>query len=951
MKKLFFKLILALSIYGAFSTTGFSQGWAKKYAQSQLFFLPMLAHQQPDQTYAVIGTDLVTQKTVYQRISVDGSPVVQITHDSIALVPWSVTAGNGDFGVVGYSSETSGTFYLRLMRLNSAGQKLWLKQIAVHNYTGSANVGIDTTNDGGFVAAYRPDSLTISVVRTDSLGNVVWTNDYPQLVASYVSNVVSTNDGGFVIQKSAAEKLFKIDASGNLLWQYSGALENAKLAKDGNLLLYGNSSGHPYIKKIDQDGNDLWSQQYPLLPDSATINFLIEKESDKYAFITHSYGHHDVASNVWFRKYNLGVADANGNYLFLNQLPTSNFGFTANILTGATQRVFTETTDNGYFITGWSSINGGYGQFAWAIKTDSTGRAYPSTLSGYVYDDANSNCLRDNSEQALVTNITISNATDTFIVAATDSGFFSLGVNAGTYSVSLESISPYWVESSCNLTTVNLANNTDSIVLFGYNAILHAPYIVMSAETRAGGIPLFAPKSTYTLQYENLGTESFFGHIEVQIDSNLVVDSASIPYTAQVGNVFSFSVQPLAVMGRASFNIYYHALDPTDLDLIDRTLCFNAHAYSDTVYSTSSQWDLSNLEISANYNASTDSVEFLLRNKGLGGMSSSQALTVIEDNVILISTPVQLSPNQTFLQRVPANGSTWRATINQTPHNPYSRFVTVAIEGAGTNGGGTISTGFVNQYPINGFYGFDYTLCSPVVASYDPNHKYVSPEGVGAEHLIDSTMDLDYTITFQNTGTFQAYTVRIIDTLASYLNPSSIRPGVSSHQYEMNFLSKNVVEFLFNNINLPDSASDEEGSQGFVKFKIKQQPNNEIGTVINNDVAIYFDYNEPVITNTATVKIGKVTISNIQNLYNENVEISAYPNPFSEQTIIKVKGENFDKLELNVFDVQGRNVRKMAVANGNQFTLKRDGLVHGMYVFEIRTNDKTVVGTGRIVVK
>lgn len=954
MKKILLKVAMALSL-GAFHADSFAQGWAKKFAQEQAFFMPMLAHQQPDQSYAVIGNNLVTQQALFVLITADGHALAPIAHDSIASPGFSVATGDGGFALVGQgvldAGDASGSFNLRLLRLDNMGQKIWMKRIA--NYPtsiGSGNLGIDTANDGGFVITYRHDTTTVTVVKTDNEGDIVWQNDYSQPIGNYVTGIVSTNDGGSVVTlQSGTPHIFKVDGAGNVLWQYNGTGGNTMLAKDGNLLLTGSVNGHSFIKKIDQNGNDLWTQQYPILPDSAQLNYIVEKENNQFAFTTASYASYDSASHLWHRKYWLGEADSSGNILFVTQLPTSNFGFQASVLGGGTARTFIETADNGYFLTGHSNISGGYGGFGWGIKTDSTGRVYPSTLSGYVFNDANNNCLPDSSEQALVTIITVSNATDTFIVTANASGYFSLGVNEGTYNIVLESISPYWAESNCNSSSVTLSQNTDTIVLFGYNALLSNAYIVMNSATTENVIPLFAQRLTYSLQYKNIGTDIFSGHIDVQIDTNLVIDSADIAWTVQNENIYTFPVPPLNVMGNAILNIYYHANQ--DLDLIDRTLCFNAHAYSDTVYNTSSQWDGSNLAISASYNVVTDSVEFLLKNKGTGGMSTAKLLTVIEDNVILLSTPVQLLPSQIFTLNVPANGSTWRATIEQTPHNPYSRFVTAAFEGAGANSSGTISTGYINQYPINGFYGYDYSLCSEVVASYDPNHKYVVPEGAGNEHLIDSTTDLEYTITFQNTGNYQAYTVRIVDTLASYLNPASIKAGVSSHNYEMNFLSKNVVEFAFNNINLPDSATDEAGSQGYVKFKIKQRANNEVGTIINNDVAIYFDYNEPVITNTATVKIGEVIISGIQNLYNENVEISAYPNPFTEQTTIKLAGENFNRLELNVFDMQGRNVRKMAVAHGNQFTLNRGGFANGMYVFEIRSDDQTVIGTGRIVVK
>ena len=53
-------------------------------------------------------------------------------------------------------------------------------------------------------------------------------------------------------------------------------------------------------------------------------------------------------------------------------------------------------------------------------------------------------------------------------------------------------------------------------------------------------------------------------------------------------------------------------------------------------------------------------------------------------------------------------------------------------------------------------------------------------------------------------------------------------------------------------------------------------------------MAIYFDYNNPVITNTATVKLAKLIVSGIENIYQEKpVLINAYPNPFNDHLFLK----------------------------------------------------------------
>ncbi|MEL7341604.1 MAG: PKD domain-containing protein, partial [Bacteroidota bacterium] len=82
------------------------------------------------------------------------------------------------------------------------------------------------------------------------------------------------------------------------------------------------------------------------------------------------------------------------------------------------------------------------------------------------------------------------------------------------------------------------------------------------------------------------------------------------------------------------------------------------------------------------------------------------------------------------------------------------------------------------------------------------------------------------------------------------LNALSYRSAGSSHPYSLMFEDDRVLVFTFANINLPDSASDPLGSQGFVAYTLQHAGSLSPGTQIDNRAAIYFDYNAPIITNT-----------------------------------------------------------------------------------------------------
>lgn len=137
-----------------------------------------------------------------------------------------------------------------------------------------------------------------------------------------------------------------------------------------------------------------------------------------------------------------------------------------------------------------------------------------------------------------------------------------------------------------------------------------------------------------------------------------------------------------------------------------------------------------------------------------------------------------------------------------------------------------------------------------VRCSYDPNDKNVSPK-YRDEGYILNTNELNYLIRFQNTGNDTAYIVTILDQLDSDLDLNSFQLLSSSHIVEVMLdMNTGLVTFTFPDINLTDTITSNDLSQGYVAFKINNKPNLPEGTVIQNQVDIYFDNNAPITTNS-----------------------------------------------------------------------------------------------------
>ena len=231
-----------------------------------------------------------------------------------------------------------------------------------------------------------------------------------------------------------------------------------------------------------------------------------------------------------------------------------------------------------------------------------------------------------------------------------------------------------------------------------------------------------------------------------------------------------------------------------------------------------------------------------------------------------------------------------------------------------------------NDYtPADNTFVYDQT----VVNSYDPNDKQV----LQGEEIYEEQTDeyLDYLIRFQNTGTASAINVRILDTLHPNLDYNTLKPINASHDYHIKITDGNHVEFIFDDINLPDETSDEPGSHGFVAYKIKPKSNVGVGDFITGDAQIYFDFNAPIITNMVSTEV-------VDNLSTTNYDLSeslkVYPNPTREQVYL-ITTQNLEIEKVTVYNLQGKSLLSF---DKDLETLNVEDLSTGIYLMKIETN-------------
>lgn len=230
-----------------------------------------------------------------------------------------------------------------------------------------------------------------------------------------------------------------------------------------------------------------------------------------------------------------------------------------------------------------------------------------------------------------------------------------------------------------------------------------------------------------------------------------------------------------------------------------------------------------------------------------------------------------------------------------------------------------------------------------VTGSWDPNNKLSiqTNNNNPTEQIISSVnpdQSITYVVNFQNTGTAPAINVSIVDALSLDLVPNSFQLLAMSHNGNVIRNGSNV-SFIFNNIMLPDSNTNEPGSHGFVSFKVNAMNGLAAGHVISDDAAIYFDFNQPVITNYA-----QVTMINPLGV-NENLfayQLSVAPNPSSGMVMINGWFTGTEKMQIQITDMAGRAVLNQTGKAENQ-TLDLTHLDAGIYLLRLSINHQQQV--------
>ncbi|MBL7914797.1 MAG: T9SS type A sorting domain-containing protein [Bacteroidia bacterium] len=225
------------------------------------------------------------------------------------------------------------------------------------------------------------------------------------------------------------------------------------------------------------------------------------------------------------------------------------------------------------------------------------------------------------------------------------------------------------------------------------------------------------------------------------------------------------------------------------------------------------------------------------------------------------------------------------------------------------------------------------------IGSYDPNDILVNRSFI-YDYEMPVPPDLEYIIRYQNTGNDTAFTVKILNPLdTNRLDLSTLEMVATSHPADIRFVyHERNLEFVMNNILLPDSNINEPMSHGFVRYRIKPKSTVTIGDSIQNFAAIYFDFNNPVITNTAVTKIIQPT--GVQEIPQGNISI--FPNPTNNKFTIRLTESAENLTEVNVFNLYGQEVKAFKIAPTHTAEIDISDLAQGVYFIQLNNSNQLI---------
>jgi uncharacterized repeat protein (TIGR01451 family) len=551
-------------------------------------------------------------------------------------------------------------------------------------------------------------------------------------------------------------------------------------------------------------------------------------------------------------------------------------------------------------------------------------------ISGRLVKKENSNCVIDTNEVGLTNKILIAEP-GPFYTSTKKDGKYSIRLEPGNYSIREVPLSPVMVNVESQFCPpgnlprqVSVTSLLDTVENQDFiNDVNICPVLVVNQDQWR-----LRPcrKSNLTVSIQNKGnaiSDTEYVHLKFPPHLHFVSASEIYDYNA-TDSTYRFKIQPL----QPEDYIFLEIEDSVSCipnQLNNQSLCVKAWIPNvPPCLLQSPNWDGADLEVSSRC-LPNGQTRFSIRNKG-NAMPSVSQYRIFIDSSLVYQAQFQLAPNSTMSVTLPATAPAGfaRLVVPQSANHPLSTFASAEANCAT----GISTNGIFPQPDQSPLVDIE---CVTVTNAYDPNDKQVFPTGWGTAGNVEPGTEFKFTIRFQNTGTDTAFKVVLVDTLDDDLDIASLQIGNASHPYQFKVSGKGrpVFTWTFDNILLPDSNTNQEASNGFVNFSIRPKAGLALGTRLENFADIYFDYNDPIRTNTTVNTLWRPTLDPgiLDTVFVTEVKqklavktLAIHPNPAQDVITIQLPEGNAGLLEIT--DLQGRILQSSKIISGQVISIK-----------------------------
>ncbi len=844
--------------------------------------------------------------------------------------------------------------------------------------------GSSGSNISGDKTENRVGLMDYWIVKTDTSGSIQWQKTIGGIDQDYLISIAQTADNGYIlggyslsgISGNKTEVSYgdydywvvKLDSAGIIQWQKTiggsaaELLQSVQQTPDGGYIIAGSSESGISGNKTE-DSNGQWDYWIIKLSVNGTIQWqnTIGGNSTDYLFsVTQTVdggyllgGRSEsnisgdkTANNKGGSDYWMVKVSSTGSIEWDKTIGGNGYDVLAKVLT---------MPDHGFLLCGSSFSNisgdktedGKGGNDYWIVKTDSSGSIlWQKTIGGNLADFLYDACLTN------------------------DGGFIAGGLtNSGLSGNKTEVLTganvwyDFWivkVDSSGNIQWQNtiggyrddqfrsiIETNSGDYLIGGYSKS------DISGDKSENTIGPTLGQADYWLMKVNGQMNQISGKAFIDINSDGFQDLSEpaaphlkiIEFVApRLGFTDSDGNYVISVRDQGNYEISAENLNYYNSIPLLHAVSFSGSNQTDSLNDFSLQASSAFNDLCLSVTPSTPfrpgfNASYVISYENVGTTVINNASVVFypDNNISFVSSSV--TPSNIFPDSI-----IWNIGA-LTPFQSGNIVVTVSVN-VGVAIGTVINSGAV-IYPVAGDANPN---CNThywevfVTGSFDPNDILVDRDTL-YNYEISNPPYLEYIIRFQNTGNDTAFTVKILNPLdTTKLQLNTLEFVASSHPVDMRFVyHESNMEFLFSNILLPDSNVNEPMSHGFVRYRIKPKTTLAVGDIIGNNAYIYFDFNDPIATNTAITKVvlptGVATAVAV-------VEWNVYPNPASGDVKVSFTLKQDAVVKSELFNTTGQLVfseQSNYAYGSHEMRLPVADLPKGVYYIRLSVNGNVMV--------